>query len=66
MGIYFTILYAMIVGGPIAAGWVAAMAGTPRVTFDVGAGMLAGCVIAYWAFEKIRQRLGRDHLAKPR
>jgi MFS family permease len=66
MGIYFTIFYAMIVGGPIAAGWVAAMAGTSRVTFDVAAAMLAGCVIAYWVFEKMRQRLVRDHLAKPR
>jgi MFS family permease len=63
MGIYFTIFYAVIVGGPIAAGWFAAMAGTSRVTFDVGAAMLASCVIAYWVFETMRQRLTGDPLA---
>jgi MFS family permease len=55
MGIFFTIFYAMIVGGPIAAGWVASIAGTSRVTFDVAVAMLAGCFIAYWAFEKMRR-----------
>jgi MFS family permease len=66
MGIYFTIFYTVIVSGPIAAGWVAAMAGTSRVTFDVGAALLAGCIITYWVFEKMRQRLRGDPLAMPR
>jgi MFS family permease len=53
MGIYFTILYVMGVGGPIAAGKVASMAGTSRIAFDVGAAMLGGCVVVYWMFRKV-------------
>jgi MFS family permease len=63
MGIYFTTFYAIIVGGPIAAGWIASMAGASRVTFEVGAAMLAGCTIAYWVFEKMRAHLVANHLA---
>jgi hypothetical protein len=29
--------------------------GTSRVTIDIGVAMLAGCFIAYWAFEKLRE-----------
>lgn len=63
MGIYFTIFYAMVVAGPIAAGKIASMAGTSRVAFDVGAAMLAGCFIAYWVFEKTSERQAVDRLA---
>ena len=65
MGIYFTILYAMGVGGPIAAGKVASMAGTSRIAFDVGAAMLAGCFIAYWMFKKVSERQVAVRLASP-
>ena len=63
MGIYFTILYAMAVGGPIVAGTVATMAGASRVAFDVGAAMLVGCFVAYWVFEKVSERPAVDRLA---
>jgi MFS family permease len=55
MAIYFTIFCAPVVIGPVAAGWVASMTGTSCVTFDVGVTMLAGCFIAYWAFEKLHE-----------
>ena len=62
MGIFYTVFYAMVVAGPIAAGWVAALAGTSAIAFDIGALLLAGCVIAYWAFEKLSQPLVPDRL----
>ena len=65
MGIYFTILYAMSVSGPIAAGKVASVAGTSRTAFDAGAVMLAGCFIAYWMFKKLSERQVEIRLASP-
>jgi len=65
MGIYFTILYAMSVSGPIVAGKVASVAGTSRTAFDVGAVMLAGCFVAYWMFKKLSERQMEIRLASP-
>lgn len=65
MGIYFTILYAMGVGGPIAAGKIASMVGTSRIAFDVGAAMLAGCVVVYWMFRKVIEHQVAVRLASP-
>jgi MFS family permease len=56
MGIFFTIFYLMVVLGPIAAGWAAATAGSSAVTFDLGALMLGGCFVAYWAHERLVSR----------
>src|SRR5262245_11243932 len=53
MAIYFTVFYALVVIGPVAAGWVASMTGTSRVTFDIGVAMLGSCFVTYWAFEKL-------------
>jgi MFS family permease len=58
MGLFFTIFYAMGVVGPIAAGWAAGLIGTSRIAFDIGALLLAGCVMAYWAFEAMYERTG--------
>jgi MFS family permease len=62
MGIFYTVFYAMVVAGPIAAGWAAAVAGTSAVAFDIGGLLLVGCVIAYWAFEKLSEPLLCDRL----
>jgi MFS family permease len=65
MGIYFTILYLMGVGGPIAAGKAASIAGTSRIAFDVGAAMLAGCVIVYCMFRKVIEHQVAVRSARP-
>lgn len=65
MGIFFSIFYAMVVAGPIAAGKVASMAGTSRITFDVGAAMLAGCFVFYWVFKRVSARQIAVRLATP-
>ena len=53
------------VGGPIAAGTVASMAGTSGVAFDVAAAMLAGCFVAFWMFKKVSERQVAVRLASP-
>jgi MFS family permease len=65
MGVYFSVFYAMVVAGPIAAGKIASMAGTSRITFDIGAVMLIGCFVAYWTFKKLSQRQVETRLANP-
>jgi MFS family permease len=56
MGVFFTLFYGMAVLGPIVAGWAAARAGSAAIAFDAGAIMLAGCVVTYWAFERLSAR----------
>jgi predicted MFS family arabinose efflux permease len=53
MGIFFTLFYLHVVTGPWIGGAFATMAGTSRVTFDLGAGMLALCCPALWLFRRI-------------
>jgi MFS family permease len=53
MGIFDTIFYVMVVLAPIAAGRVDAKAGTSAIAFDLGALMLAGCFVAYWAYARL-------------
>ena len=65
MGIYYTILYVMSVGGAIGAGKIASMVGTSRIAFDVGAAMLAGCVVVYWMFRKVIEHQAAVRLASP-
>jgi hypothetical protein len=55
----------MGVGGPIAAGKVASMAGTSRIAFDVGAAMLGVCVVVYWMFRKVIEPQVAIPLASP-
>jgi len=63
MGVFYTVFYAMTVAGPIVAGWVAGRVGTSAVAFDVGALMLAGCGLAYWAFERLSEPFVPGRLA---
>ena len=56
MGLYFTMFYVMVVIGPIVAGRMAEQAGTSRITFDFGAGMLVVCFGLYWLYEQLRAR----------
>jgi MFS family permease len=65
MGVYYTQFYAMVVAGPIAAGWVASMVGTSRVAFDAGAVMLGGCIAMYWIFKRWSEAAGRGPIAAP-
>jgi MFS family permease len=65
MGIYFTILYLMGVAGPIAVGKVASITGTSRIAFDIGAAMLAGCVIVYCLFRKVIEQQAVVRSARP-
>jgi hypothetical protein len=53
MGIFFTLFYVLVVIGPWIGGALATMSGTSRVTFDLGAGMLALCCAALWVFRRI-------------
>jgi len=53
MGIFFTLFYVHVVIGPWIGGALATMAGTSRVTFDLGAAMLVLCCAALWLFRRI-------------
>ncbi|HEU4381061.1 MAG TPA: MFS transporter, partial [Hyphomicrobiaceae bacterium] len=53
MGIFFTLFYLHVVVGPWIGGALATMAGTSRVTFDLGAAMLVLCCAALWVFRRI-------------
>ncbi len=53
MGIFFTLFYLLVVAGPWIGGALATMAGTSRVTFDLGAAMLVLCGPALWLFRRI-------------
>jgi MFS family permease len=56
MGIYFTLFYAIVVAAPIIAGILSTRIGPARAAFDFGAFMLAVCVPAYWAFNRLAAR----------
>jgi len=57
MGVFYTVFYCMAVAGPVVAGWAAGRMGTSAIAFDVGVLMLAGGLLAYWAFEKLSEPL---------
>lgn len=59
MGIYFTVLYAFVVVGPVVVGMLATTAGTTRVAFYAGALMLAASAFAYWVMERASERRAR-------
>jgi len=58
MGIFYMMYYAMAVAGPIAAGYIAGLAGTSQAAFDWGVIMLVGCFVAYWMFTRVRDVAG--------
>jgi predicted MFS family arabinose efflux permease len=51
MGIFFTLFYLVIVPAPWVGGYVARVAESSRVTFDLAAGMLVMSCAAYWLFQ---------------
>jgi predicted MFS family arabinose efflux permease len=53
MGVYYTLFYLVVVLAPWIGGHAAAHAGSARVTFDIGAGMLLACCVAYWVFQRL-------------
>jgi MFS family permease len=53
MGIFFTLFYLIAVLGPVIGGYAATLAGTARVTFDLGCLMLIACCPALWLFEML-------------
>jgi MFS family permease len=59
MGLYSTLFYVFIVAAPIVAGWLAVHLGTARVTFDLGAVILATCFPAYWLFRRVAPAAGQ-------
>jgi MFS family permease len=53
MGVFFTLFYVIAVLGPVIAGYAATLAGTARLTFDLGALMLMACWPALWLFDML-------------
>jgi MFS family permease len=53
MGLFFACFYLFVVVGPWVGGALANAAGSSRVTFDLGAGMLLVCCAALWVFRRI-------------
>jgi MFS family permease len=53
MGVFFTLFYLIAVLGPVIGGYAATLAGTARVTFDLGCLMLIACCPALWLFEML-------------
>lgn len=60
MGVYFTLFYVGVMGAPMVAGLMAARAGSASVTFYFGAAMLAACVLALVAFNRVAARVSAD------
>jgi predicted MFS family arabinose efflux permease len=63
MGVFFTLFYVLIVLGPWMGGEIANAVGTARVTFDLGAAMLALCCAVTWAFRRMSVQMERDRPA---
>ncbi|MBV9754587.1 MAG: MFS transporter [Hyphomicrobiales bacterium] len=51
MGVFFTLFYVIAVVAPVLGGQAANVAGSVRVTFDLGALMLVSCCPVLWLFE---------------
>jgi predicted MFS family arabinose efflux permease len=51
MGIFFTLFYICVAVGPWIGGYVAAIAGSARASFDVGAMMLVACCGMMFVFQ---------------
>lgn len=56
MGLFYALFYLVVVVGAWVGGVAASLAGTARVTFDLGAVMLGACCVAWWVFEKLAAR----------
>ncbi|MBW0004043.1 MAG: MFS transporter [Hyphomicrobiales bacterium] len=53
MGVFFTLFYLIAILGPLIGGQAAALAGTARITFDLGTLMLIACCPALWLFDML-------------
>ena len=61
MGIFYTLFYLVVVLAPWIGGRAAAVAGSARITFDLGTGMLlVGCA-ACWLFQRLADRAAKAH-----
>ncbi len=53
MGVFYTLFYLAVVLGPWTGGYIASIAGSSNVTFDLGAVLLLACCAALWVFERL-------------
>jgi MFS family permease len=58
MGVFCMVFYCFLVIAPWVGGWLAEWAGSARVTFDLGAGMLVASCAALWRFRILANKAG--------
>jgi cyanate permease len=55
MGVFYTLYYATMMLGPVAAGALAKSTGQAASAFDFGAAVILGCPLLLWAFNRLLQ-----------